>query len=115
MLIQISPDRLRLTEAERRRFNSVQEGYQKNAQLIFVPDKDEKPYSEAIVKDSVVLLSLNQNELLPGRYILSFHYYFSDKTYKSSNELHILNLDHHNIVIGRRKEAVLHSSGFYKD
>jgi hypothetical protein len=51
--------------------------------VLYLPFKNEKPYITSNMEDYEKAFVLDSNFLAPGRYVVSFHYYYKEKKYQS--------------------------------
>lgn len=51
--------------------------------IIYIPSSGNKPFAEASQKDASMIYVLDSGKVSPGKYCLSFRYYYREKTFRS--------------------------------
>jgi hypothetical protein len=84
-----------------------------NNNVLFIKNLNRKPFLESRISEKTVLLNLPAGQLTAGHYVLSLHYHFRLRSFRSGN---ILRIDEYNDrlhVVKQTEKRVLHSVGIY--
>lgn len=61
--------------------NTIKQSISDSIAIIFIEHEDRKPFKEASFKNYETIVVLDSNRFKTGRYVVSFHYYYTKKTY----------------------------------
>ena len=72
----------KLSEVEKSNFTTVEAASDKLQNIIFIPFEDRQPFTPAKIGDYQKITELDSNKVSGGDYVVSFHYYMSEKKFR---------------------------------
>ncbi len=81
--------------------------------IVFIPFENKKPFITANITDYETIFTLDSNQLKSGRYIVSMHYYYKDKVFRSIASNLIIVRTHGKDSEWQYNIPIRYLSGFY--